>query len=193
MRHRFVFMANYLLPLGQSAKGALRQLIGGWELNGIFLQSTGVPFTVLNSENIQGTASYQGTSTGNRPDQIAGKDITPSLSQWFDITAFRRQPLGTAGRSGHNTLYMPGMQRIDFSIFKSFPIRESVKLQFRAEFFNLFNHPAFGAPSATISGWSGPTSDANATPTAAGNFGKITSMNTNYTPRDIQFALKLIF
>jgi len=86
---------------------------------------------------------------------------------------------------GHNTLYMPGTQRIDFSIFKSFPITESVKLQFRTEIFNLFNHPAFGVPNTTISAWSGPTTDPNAHPTSAGNFGKITTMNTNYTPRDI--------
>lgn len=194
VRHRFVFMANYELPFGRTAKGIARHLIGGWEMNGVFLQSTGTPYTVINSEGIRGTNSFQGTSSGDRPEVLPQpKDFKRTLDRWFDITAFQRQPVGTSSKGSRNTLYMPPTQRVDLSIFKSFPITEEVRLQFRTEFFNLFNHPAFGTPGSTISAWSGPVTDPNARPTSAGNFGKITSMNVNYTPRDIQFALKLIF
>jgi hypothetical protein len=86
---------------------------------------------------------------------------------------------------------MPNNQRVDFSLFKDFNITESKRLQFRAEAFNLTNTPAFGLPGANIVSWAG--TGAAAVPTTAGNFGKITSTNAFYTPRDIQLALKFVF
>jgi hypothetical protein len=86
---------------------------------------------------------------------------------------------------------MPSNQRVDFSLFKDFRITESKRLQFRAEAFNLANKPSFGMPGTNIASWAG--TGAAAVPTAAGNFGKITSMNAFYTPRDIQLALKFVF
>jgi hypothetical protein len=195
VRHRFVVTANYELPFGKSFKGLQQQFFGGWAVNGIYLYSTGLPFNVMNTEDLQGTDSYQGTATGNRPDKLAQpENFNKTISQWFDITAFRRQALGTAGNMERNSFHNPNMTRVDFSVFKDFLITETVKLQFRAEFFNIFNTPTFGSPNATISSWTNSDkTDRTATPTSAGNFGSITSTNGQYTPRDIQFALKLIF
>lgn len=86
---------------------------------------------------------------------------------------------------------MPHNQRVDFSLFKDFKITESKRLELRAEAFNLTNTPSFGLPGTNIVSWVG--TGAAAVPTAAGNFGKITSMNAFYTPRDIQLALKFLF
>jgi len=188
VRHRVTLTANYELPFAKSTKGVVKQVFGGWAVNGIYVYSTGMPFTVTQSSNRQGTGAGQGNATADRPDWLPQGNFTKSLDQWFDITAFRPQVLGTAGNEGRNKFEAPRSTRVDFSVFKDFAIMESVKLQFRAEFFNLFNTPTFGSPGATISGY-----NADNTPRNDGVFGKITTMGGAYTPRDIQFALKLIF
>lgn len=187
IRNRFTATANYELPFGRKMTGFAGQLVKGWQMNGIYSYATGQPFTVLNAANPQ----QDNGVTSDRPNALPQGSFTQSINEWFNITAFQLQPFGTAGNEGHNIFTMPSNQRVDFSLFKEFPFTESKRLQFRVETFNLFNTPSFGMPGTTISGWTGtgPT----AVPTAAGNFGKITSMNAFYTPREIQFALKFIF
>ncbi|HVT28765.1 MAG TPA: hypothetical protein VHE81_12195, partial [Lacipirellulaceae bacterium] len=75
-------------------------------------------------------------------------------------------------------------------IFKTFAVTERINMQFRTEVFNLTNTPSFGAPNATISGWTSSTT--GATPNSA-NLGRITATNSFYNPRQFQFALKLTF
>ncbi len=136
-----------------------------------------------------GTAQQNSVGiTQDRPNLVAAQAITQNINQWIDISQFRRQPFGSAGNEGHNVFNMPSNKRIDLSIFKDFPITESTKLQFRAEGFNITNTPLFGMPGNVIS-----TFDSTGVPTNAGNFGRITTTNAFYTPRDIQLALKLIF
>jgi len=85
----------------------------------------------------------------------------------------------------------PGFHRFDFSIFKDFPIKEHVKLQFRAEIFNLTNHPNFNAPGF---GGNGVVAISNSGNYTSGNFGEIGSTrDAPYDPRQIQFALKLYY
>jgi hypothetical protein len=187
VRHRIVFTANYEVPFGKTLKGVEGVLGKGWQLNGLYAYSTGLPFTVTN-----GASPEQNTGGGaDRPNAVTGGNINQGLSEYFDITGFRLQPFGTAGNEGRNLFFSPPYFRFDFSTFKDFTLRESMKLQFRTEFFNLTNSPSFAAPGSTISAWTGtgPT----ATPTSAGNFGKITATNAFYIPREIQFALKLLF
>ena len=188
VKHRITFTANYELPFGKSLKGVTGRLVKGWQVNGLYAYGTGQPFTVMNGSPQQNTPGIQG---GDRPNALPQGNFTQSLDQWFDITAFRMQPFGTAGNEGHNTFTMPAPKHLDISLFKDFALTERMKLQFRAEAFNVSNTPSFGLPGLTISGWAGTGS--SAVPTAAGNFGKITTMNAFYTPRDIQFALKLLF
>lgn len=184
VKNRFAFAGNYELPFGKNAKGIFGQAVRGWQLNAIYAYATGQPFTVLDGSAQQGSFGI----TADRPSLVAPTSFAQNTSQWFDITQFRKQPFGTAGNEGHNALTMPRNVRVDLSLFKDFRITEKTKLQFRAESFNLTNTPLFGIPGNTIAGF-----DANGVPTNAGNFGKITTTNAFYTPRDIQFALKLIF
>jgi len=187
VRNRFALTANYELPFGRSLKGIAAQVVRGWQMNGIYAYATGQPFTVLN----QGAPQQNTGITADRPNALPQGTFTQSLNQWFNITAFAEQPFGTEGSEGHNIFFMPNNQRVDFSLFKDFNITESKRLQFRAEAFNVTNTPSFGMPGTNIASWAG--SGAATVPTAAGNFGKITSMNAFYTPRDIQLALKFVF
>jgi hypothetical protein len=183
-KHRVAISANYELPFGKSYKGLLGYVAKGWQVNGIYAFATGQPFTVLDGAARQNSVGI----TTDRPDVVPAQGFHQSINQWFDTTQFRRQVFGTAGNEGHNAFTMPSNKRVDLSIFKDFQLKESVKLQFRAEAFNLTNTPSFGMPVGTISGV-----DTNGVPTQAGNFGRITTMNAFYTPRDIQIALKLVF
>ena len=184
VKHRMTFTANYELPFAKSANGLIGQVAKGWQVNAIYAYAMGTPFTVLD-----GTAQQNSIGvTQDRPNLAASQPFTRSNDQWFDITQFRRQPFGTAGNEGHNIFFTPSNKRVDLSIFKNFSLKEDVKLQFRAEAFNVSNTPLFGAPGSVISSF-----DARGVPTNGGNFGRITTSNTFYTPRDIQFALKLIF
>jgi hypothetical protein len=118
------------------------------------------------------------------------------VNQWFNPACFTLQAPGTFGNVGRNTIVGPGLSQVDFAAIKDTRIRESLALQFRAEFFNLFNHPQFGQPNTSLftAGAAGACTAsgagcANPNPTA----GQITTLATNTAARQIQFALKLIF
>ena len=184
VRNLFVITANYELPFAKNSKGVFAAAAKGWQLNGIYSYASGQPFTILSGQPKQNSLGV----TSDRPNTLTPGTSAHNISQWFDTTAFRAQPFGTEGNEGHNILFGPSGKKIDLSLFKDFFIRESMKLQFRAESFNMTNTPSFGLPATTISAY-----DANGVPTQAGNFGRITAMSRVYTPRVFQFALKLVF
>jgi hypothetical protein len=187
VRHRFTLASTYQLPFGRSLKGVSGTLAKGWQVNGIYVYSTGIPFTVVDGLDTQNTALSGGND--ERMNVVpAAPGFTPSVNEWFDITQFRKQPFGTAGNEGMDDFFMPPFRHLDLSLFKDFQIRESMRLQFRAEGFNVTNTPQFGMPNITVAAY-----NSNGVPTNAGAFGAITSTNTFSTPREIQFALKLIF
>jgi hypothetical protein len=101
--------------------------------------------------------------------------------QWFSPNAFILPAPGTYGNLGRGDFSGPGLADLDLSLFKNTAISEKTSLQFRAECFNLLNHPNFASPNATV--FSGTTANASA--------GLITTLAT--TPRQIQFGMKLIF
>jgi hypothetical protein len=176
IRHRLTIAWNYALPFGKGLKwlnsgGPAEYALGGWQINGISTFQTGLPFTpTANSATVN-------TGTGSRPDRIAdGALDNPTVDRWFDPAAFTTPAQFTYGNSGRNILYGPGRVNFDFSLFKQFRITEGLNLQFRTEFFNLFNTPQFDLPNAAI---------------GASNAGTITSFVG--TPRQIQFGLKLAF
>ena len=135
----------------------------------------------------------------------AASPFLKGLGEWFDTNQFRQMPIGTAGNEPRNFLFSPSLTKVDFSIFKEFQIKESVKLQFRTEVFNIFNTPGFAAPVAGMSGWvtgpgsatscaaSGTPATASCVPSPANQFGQINATSAAYAPRDFQFALKLVF
>ena len=176
IRHRLTIAWNYALPFGKGQKwlsdaGPVEYVLGGWQINGINTFQTGLPFTpTANSATVN-------TGTGSRPDRIgSGVLSNPTVDKWFDPAAFATPAQFTYGNSGRNILYGPGRVNFDFSVFKEFRIIEGLKLQFRTEFFNLFNHTQFDLPNAAI---------------GASNAGTITGIVG--TPRQIQFGLKLAF
>ena len=187
VRHRFNFSGSYELPFGAGkpflggAKGATGKLVSGWRLNVIAGVQGGFPFTPQLGFN----QSRDGdTSTPDRPSMAPGRTLKGiylnNPLQWYDPTAFALPLAGTYGNVGRNTLIGPGLQDVDFSLFKTTRLSERWNLQFRAEFFNLFNHANFGLPSVTVLTPSGaPSSSAG-----------LVSMTTT-TSRQIQFGLKL--
>jgi hypothetical protein len=187
IRHRFAATANYQLPLGRSSHGLEAIAIKDWQVNLLTYWQTGLPFTVTNSTpqiNLPGV-------TSDRPNRIAPAALPhPTISEWFNTSAFASQTLGTAGNSERNGFYGPHDQRVDLSLFKTFPIEGAVKLQFRAECFNIVNHPNFGTPNA---GGSVPASSPAGTIVTGPGYGTISSTVAGEVPRQFQFALKMQF
>ena len=180
VRHRLVFSYLYDLPFGQGkqfriANPALNAVLGNWQINGVTTIRSGQPFTPL--------LGFSTANTGNaRPDRIGNGNLPSGLrtvQHWFDTGAFVAATPYNYGNSGRNILTAPGVVNFDFSTFKRVPVTklgEGGEVQFRAEFFNIFNHPQFGAPNPRVDIPQG---------------GTITSLAT--AMRQIQFGLKVIF
>ncbi len=158
---------------GTNLPRAADTAFGGWQLNGILTFRTGSPFTVTQA----GDAPNVGDGSA-RPDQIANPNSVSNrnIDQFFNTAAFATAAPFRWGTAGRNTVIGPGIANWDFSVFKSFPVWEAVRLQFRAEFFNLLNHAEFAFPGSTI---------------GTAQFGRISG--TGRDPRDIQLSLKLMW
>ena len=184
-RHRSTTSFLYELPIGRG-KGFLGgmnrladALIGGWQIGGIVTLQSGFPFTLF-----CGSGSVQNGGDGCYPDNLGGD---PKLahdqrgaSKWFNTANFVNRindpslPQYRYGNNARNNVIGPPLVDVDFSTSKSFAFSEKRRLDFRTEFFNLFNHPIFGQPNSTV---------------GTGSFGAITG--TRVDSREIQFALKL--
>ena len=180
IRHRFSWSFIYEVP----TLHAVPRLLGaGWQLGGILTLQTGQPFSVLTGQGLSGTG------LGNdRPDLVGDPNTGPhSVQRWFNTSAFvLNQPL-TFGSAGRNIVTGPGYSDFDFSIIKNMKFHERFNAQFRAEFFNITNHPAFALPSNILAA---PNFGALfTTPDAAQNDVGLGSGG----PRLIQFAVKLNF
>jgi hypothetical protein len=177
--HRFVANFVYMLPVGPgkqflgSTRGFAGKLLEGWQLAGIVTLQDGVPFTIRDGVDQSNTGEG-----ADRPDQIGDPRLSGSqqtVQQFFNIGAFKLQAPNTFGSTGRNTVRGPGYKNFDFSVIKTTKITESHRLEFRAELFNIFNHPNFNIPDRTLTSLT---------------FGQI---NQAFASRDIQFALKYIF
>ncbi len=191
---RFTWTANYQLPFGKSATGLEGALIKGWAANVAGSWQTGLPFTATNGQNLTG-------NTAGNPDQIcSGKAANPTLAQWFNAACFTEQQdfvqLGlkhTYGNELGSQLYGPSQRKLDFSFFKEFSLMEGVRMQFRTEIFNLFNTPNFSTPSVlAIQNYTSTGVGTNVS-NSGPPIGAITTLNSNQTSRQIQFALKFLF
>ena len=198
LRHRFVATATYELPFGKSYTGAEKLALSGWQVNGILILNSGSPFSI--TDNFTGFANsvFNGIGGGTtRPEQIASPGISnQSNAEFFNTNAFEIPVLGTIGNLGRNTLFGPAFHSFNFSAFKDFAITEKIKLQFRTEVFNLTNTPNFFIPNnqndhATTN--QVPTAAQIAAGTVSPAFGQVVVTSPNYTPREVQFALKLLF
>jgi carboxypeptidase family protein len=201
IKHRLSFRVNYELPFGKSGSRMTKFAIGGWQANLLAFYQSGIPVTVLDGV-APVPSNVSNLVTTDRPNVIAGVPYTPAhqdYTNWININAFAAQPVGTVGNETRTQLYGPHQRSADVSLFKDFPIRERLKLQFRAEVFNVTNTENFGQPGITIAKWSSTlpgvsTGAPGATPVlGAGGFGQILGSNLSLNPRQYQFALKLLF
>ena len=149
VRHRFVFSYSYELPFGKgkhfvgNASGALNQVIGGWQVAGITSASTGNYFTPTDIETDLSNSDGGGNVANSaRPDRIGDPNARPCIpGTLFNTCAFATNTvLGTFGDAGRNIIRGPGFQNWDLSLFKTFPLNERYSFEFRAEFFNVWNH-----------------------------------------------------
>jgi hypothetical protein len=181
LAHQFNTSFNYQLPFGSRGNGILDRLIGGWQWNGIVNWQGGFPFTPLAGSNTSGTGDSNQSDTPNWNPNFHGPVILGRPDQWFDPKAFVLAPQGTFGNVSRGALRGPGLFNLDTSLFKKIRVSEGLNLQFRAETFNILNHPNFAYPNEIV--FSGGNYSSSA--------GVIT--NTATTSRQIQFALKLVF
>ena len=204
LQNRFSLALDYELQYGKNFTGIKKALISGWEANTIAAWQTGHPFSVLSSGSgadnptgdnpanpnqtygfINRAVPQNNDNNADRPNQIGDPNAIShrSLSEYFNTAAFAPQPLGTVGNTQRNSLFGPHFRHVDLSLFKNFPVTEAFTVQFRVESFNISNTPSFFIGNNKTSN----QQFGNA------SFGTISSTDPNYTPREYQFALKLLF
>jgi hypothetical protein len=161
-------------PIGANMSPIADAVWGGWEVSGLIRLQDGIPDPMSAPGNGFGFAY-------NPPNITNGRDVSisnPTVEEWFNINAFSKPApftIGTAPRR-ITQLRQDGVHSADVALMKNFQVREPMKLQFRAEFFNLTNTPQFSAPNTSV---------------GSNTFGQITSQGNS--PRQIQFGLKLNF
>ncbi|HVI08762.1 MAG TPA: carboxypeptidase-like regulatory domain-containing protein [Candidatus Binatia bacterium] len=196
-RHRFVTSAVYQLPFFANSSGLSKTALGGWEASGVVILQSGAPFTVYDPA---GGTAYALASTPSStatfgPGFTCGNDSSHGspeqrLGNWVNPAAFMSDPSAPTlsngepsdatvyGNTPRNCVGGPPQKNVDFTLDKAFRIKEGQSLRFRADFFNLFNHPSFQIPAlASVS--------------STGGSAPITS--TVGTPRLVQFSLKYAF
>lgn len=176
-RHIVMFNYVYELPLFRDSQGIKKTMLGGWQVSGNTQWQTGTPFTVQTGDDFAGTGTggqpWQLTSDISYPRQFAAGGARDA-AQYFTVTAVR-PTAGTFANQTRNMFYSTSFQNWNLSTFKNFAFHERHNIQFRAEFFNLPNHP----------NWNGPDSN----PTSA-TFGKVTGKGSE---RNIQLVLRYSF
>jgi hypothetical protein len=168
-----IFVASFVweLPMFRDQRGLSGKLLGGWQLSGITRFSSGQPVDVTLGRDIAGVGG------GLQRPQIVGDPRVPSSERgpdrMFRREAFVEPPLGTFATTSRNPVRGPGINNWDVSLMKSLRLRESTQVEFRADFFNLFNHTQFASVGTSF---------------YAPSFGRATSARL---PREIQLGLKL--
>ena len=192
LNNQFTASVTYDLPFGKGRRfgsdwsGPLNAIAGNWEVDVIERVLSGFPVFVIDSNNQSGVFFQQNASNNNRPDMTCSPSSSHhTLTEWFNTSCFAAAAIGELGNSPRAPVNGPDFVNTDFSAIKHFklPFRDGMQVDFRAEFFNLFNHAQFGAPASDIAAAFGQPN--------SGSFGVISSTVNN--PRVIQFALKLKF
>ena len=181
-RHRLVATVSWQAHIGSGAAPLLQTLFDAWQLNAIGSANSGTPFTVSDSANVSLQANSPPISgfPASRPNLVGDPNAGPrTVDAWLSRDAFQRLNVqtqaGEFGNAGRNIARGPGYQNVDVSFVRDFPLSGDVRLQFRAEIFNVLNHVNFGLPVADLN---------------SANFGRIFAAGP---PRLTQFALKLSF
>jgi hypothetical protein len=175
---------NYDLPVGRGRMflthmpGVLEAVIGGWQGNGIYTYRSGIPLQISNGVNQTNLGSPGQRPNDNGKSAKLSGPVEGRLNQYFDTTVFSQAGIFTFGNTSRTSpdLRAPSLHNIDFSIFKTFHLREALDLRYAAEFYNGTNTPLWSAPGTTVN--------------AASGFGVITTASAQ---RVCQMALKLMF
>jgi hypothetical protein len=176
---RHVLSLGYVweLPFGPRRRfvnhGVGSQILGNWQFSGITILQTGAPLTPRTSTSWINVSSWIALPRSNRV--CNGQLSHPTMNEYFDTSCFPAQPPNTFGNSGRNVIRGPGSQGWDIALMRQFKIREPLKLDFRGEFYSVFNHQNWGTPNTSV---------------FSPNFGKIFGKNS---PRTIQLSMKLAF
>ena len=175
---RLVFSYVYELPFGQAKRfggswnRAVDAAFGGWQFSGVTNYQAGFPFNPTITSNLD-------NGEGNQPNRVCdGRLSNRTINHWFDTSCFRAIAPNVFGNSGYNVLRGPALRDWDMTLGKNFQFTERMRLQFRADFLNIFNQVAFGTPNAQV--------DTPGAGTISGTLG-------GTYPRRIQFGLKLYF
>jgi hypothetical protein len=182
--HNFRLSGIYAIPVKMN--GIVGGIVNGWQFTGVFTYLSGAPFNPTSATNrvFTGTGSNAG-----RPDLVPGCDLYSgfhTLSAWFNTACFALQPQGTYGNSGRDIIIGPNLWNVDNSLTKDFKVTrvsERFAVQFRAEAFNILNHPSFQILPTNTTIFAGAAVNPSA--------GKIQA--TNSSPRQLQLALKIVF
>ena len=166
--------------------GVLGKLLGGWEIDPLLTRQSGFPFSVTSGldNSFSGVGSDRADYLGGGTAQLSySRSHGQEVQQWFDISKFKVNAVGTFGNSGRDILRGPRFFNTDMGIFKGTKIKERMNLQFRAEFFDIFNNVNFQPPGSSIS---------------SSSVGKITSVVLDSfglpnSERIIQLGMKLTF
>jgi hypothetical protein len=177
--HVFSVGFVYDLPFGKGQpmlqSGVAAAILGDWQINGVYMGSTG---RLRNVSASGGSLNAPGNS--QTADQVEAEANLSrgdrTADRWFNTAAFQNVTDVRFGTSGRNILVDPGLHNLDFSLFKNIPINERVKGQFRAEFFNFTNSPHYSNPNADVT---------------SGQFGRITATNGNARNRSVRFGLRV--
>jgi Carboxypeptidase regulatory-like domain/TonB-dependent Receptor Plug Domain len=175
---KHTFTANYVydLPWFRQQHGFTGWVLGGWSASGITQFLSGQNFTLsqpLDPFDPLDVNAGLGLAT-HRPDQVGSVSMTKSVNQWFSTNSFA-PAVNHFGSEGNGSLVGPGFNNFDLAALKNFRIVERYTFQFRAEFFNAFNHPSWETVDSGL---------------ADGNFGQV---NADHEPRRIQFGAKFLF
>jgi hypothetical protein len=194
-RNRLVVSPLYELPVGKGKplninNGVANAIVGGWQAGGIFTIQSGVPQTITigatDNSLTQNIGYDRPNSTG-----ISSSLSNPSPNGWYNAAAFVEAPLGQFGNLGRDTAIAPGIFAINAEVHKNFRIKENHQVQFRAEAFNVLNHPNFGGPNGNIlAGAAVPGAPANA---PHQGFGTINTLAAGIPMRQLQLGLKYTF
>lgn len=183
IRHNFVFNYTWEVPAGKSLGGAGRALADGWQISGIVMIRSGIPFSpVLGFDRARALPRSGGA--GQRPNLVSGCSPNPVLggpTQYFDVNCFSLPDAGYFGDLARNTLIGPGFATWDMAVFKNVHVRDRVRIQLRAEVFNVLNRANFGLPASTVFNSAGRVATAGEITTTVG------------TARQWQFGIKVDF
>jgi len=178
-----LFSANglYAIPVGHGQRFStgnrfVDYFLGNWQLNNIFTWRSGQNFTVNDSQDVANTGNGNSYERANVVGDIHHNPHTKA--EWFNTAAYQAPANFTYGNGGTNTQQDQRWINLDSSVIRSFPIWREKKFEFRAEAFNLFNHPVFGQPSNDVSNTK--------------NFGQIINSQAN-SNRQLQLSGKIVF